>query len=234
MADNGKMKLKTIGQQTIVDQIINTLTESIIKGDYKSGSRLPSEFELMEEMQVSRNSLREAMKILSAMGIVEIKRGDGTYICSQVNPTLFDRVVYSMIYDASSSEELLELRQILDEATVQMAVSKITPYEAEKLQSSIDSMKKACENQNIQEMQQHDMEFHRILIDSCKNVFFIRIMKGVYSIFENSIGETVRLEKIDSKAPEYHQRILDCILAKDYEKIHKVVKDSLHTWRERV
>ena len=117
MAGNGRKKLETIGQQTIVDQIINTLTESIIRGDYKSGSKLPSEFELMEEMQVSRNSLREAMKILATMGIVEIKRGDGTYICSQVNPTLFDRLVYSMIYDVSSSDELLELRQILDTAS---------------------------------------------------------------------------------------------------------------------
>ena len=76
MAGNDRKRLETIGQKTIVDQIINTLTESIIRGDYKSGSKLPSEFELMEELQVSRNSLREAMKILATMGIVEIKRGD--------------------------------------------------------------------------------------------------------------------------------------------------------------
>ncbi len=166
MAGNDRKRLETIGQKTIVDQIINTLTESIIRGDYKSGSKLPSEFELMEELQVSRNSLREAMKILATMGIVEIKRGDGTYICSQVNPTLFDRLVYSMIYDVSSSDELLELRQILDESTVQLAMSKITPEEVEKLQHSIDKMKDACKNQDVEQMQTCDLEFHMLLIDS--------------------------------------------------------------------
>lgn len=234
MAGNDRKRLETIGQKTIVDQIINTLTESIIRGDYKSGSKLPSEFELMEELQVSRNSLREAMKILATMGIVEIKRGDGTYICSQVNPTLFDRLVYSMIYDVSSSDELLELRQILDESTVQLAMSKITPEEVEKLQHSIDKMKDACKNQDVEQMQTCDLEFHMLLIDSCKNIFFIRILKSVYSIFEKSIVENVRKETVDSKAPLYHQRILDCIVNKDYNTVREVVAESLATWRERV
>ena len=234
MAGNDRKRLETIGQKTIVDQIINTLTESIIRGDYKSGSKLPSEFELMEELQVSRNSLREAMKILATMGIVEIKRGDGTYICSQVNPTLFDRLVYSMIYDVSSSDELLELRQILDESTVQLAMSKITPEEVEKLQHSIDKMKDACKNQDVEQMQTCDLEFHMLLIDSCKNIFFIRILKSVYSIFEKSIVENVRKETVDSKAPLYHQRILDCIVNKDYNTVLEVVAESLATWRERV
>lgn len=75
MADNDKKRLKPIGQKTIVDQIINTIIDSIVRGDYKAGTKLPSEYELIEEMQVSRNSLREAMKILSTMGIVEIKEG---------------------------------------------------------------------------------------------------------------------------------------------------------------
>ncbi|MEY8355063.1 FadR/GntR family transcriptional regulator [Lachnospiraceae bacterium 54-53] len=234
MAADGRKKLEIIGQKTIVDQIIHTLTESILRGDYKSGSKLPSEFELMEEMQVSRNSIREAMKILATMGIVEIKRGDGTYICSQVNPTLFDKLVYSMIYDVSSSAELLELRQILDESTVQLAIIKITPEEVEKLQNSINEMKAACRNRDVERMQACDMEFHMLLIESCKNIFFIRILKSVYSIFEKSIAENVKNETIDSKAPLYHQRILDCIVHRDYNKVHRVIADSLATWRERV
>lgn len=234
MAGNDIKKLETIGQKTIVDQIINTLTESIIRGDFKSGSKLPSEFELMEQMQVSRNSLREAMKILATMGIVEIKRGDGTYICSQVNPSLFDKVVYSMIYDLSSSEELLELRQVLDEATLQLAMEKITPEEIARLQESIEQMKQACGSGDIEKMQKCDIEFHMMLIESCKNVFFVRIMKSVYNIFERSIVENVRTETVDSKAPVYHQQIVDCIVNKDYGNVHRVIAESLDTWRMQV
>lgn len=234
MAEKERERLKPIGKETIVNQIINEIVDSIINGNYKAGMKLPNEFELIEEMQVSRNSLREAMKILSAMGIVEIKRGDGTYVCSQINPTMFDKVVYSMIYDASSSAELLELRQVLDEATVQLAIEKVTQEEIELLQKNIDEMREAIRNEDIELMKKNDLEFHLMLIEDCKNIFFIRIMKGVYSIFENSIWENVNTEKVDSRAADYHQRMLDCIKNRNYEDVHQAVVDSLSTWRERV
>lgn len=234
MAEKERGKLKPIGKETIVNQIINEIIDSIVNGNYKAGMKLPNEFELIEEMQVSRNSLREAMKILSAMGIVEIKRGDGTYVCSQINPTMFDKVVYSMIYDASSSDELLELRQVLDEATVQLAIDKVTEEEMEQLQRNIDEMREAIRAHDIEQMKKNDLEFHLMLIDFCKNVFFIRIMKGVYGIFESSIWENVRIEQVDSRAADYHQRMLDCIREKKYEDVHQTVVESLSTWRERV
>lgn len=234
MGEKEKSKLKPIGKETIVNQIINEIIDSIVNGIYKAGMKLPNEFELIEQMQVSRNSLREAMKVLAAMGIVEIKRGDGTYVCSQINPTMFDKVVYSMIYDASSSDELLELRQVLDEATVQLVIEKITPEEIESLQKNIEEMREAIHNEDVELMKKNDLEFHLMMIEDCKNIFFIRIMKGVYSIFEKSIWENVTTEKVDSRAADYHQRMLDCIKNKNYEEVHQVVIDSLSTWRDRV
>ncbi len=93
-----KLKLAPIESETVVKLVIDRITSAIISGQYKIGEKLPSEYELIEELQVSRNSLREAMKILSAMGVVDIKRGDGTYICSQINPNMFDSVIYSLIF----------------------------------------------------------------------------------------------------------------------------------------
>lgn len=227
-------KLKAIGKETVVNQIINEIVDSIIKGNYRAGMKLPNEFELIEQMQVSRNSLREAMKILSAMGIVEIKRGDGTYVCSQMNPSMFDKVVYSMIYGSSTSSELLELRQVLDESTVRFAIEKADAEDIDRMQANIEKMRQAIVNQDVESIKHCDVEFHMMLIDSCKNVFFIRIMKGVYSIFENSILANVDMERMDSKAAEYHQEILDCIRERNYEGVYRAVEDSLTTWKNHV
>ena len=65
-------------------------------------------------------------------------------------------------------------------------------------------------------------------------MFFIRIVKGVYGIFERSIGQNVMQEKLDSKAPDYHQKMLECIREKDFKHVHQVVADSLITWREQL
>ena len=225
---------KTIKKQSVVDLIMDQLISDITSGVYPPGTKLPNEYELIEEMQVSRNSLREAIKILTAMGIVEIKRGDGTYVCSQVNPSVFDNVVYSMISGLSTSEELLELRQILDDAIVRLAIDKITEDEMLGLEENICKMRKALADGDTEYAQELDLQFHMMLIESCKNVFFIRISKGVYGIFERSIGQNVFLEKVDSKAPMYHEKILECIRNKEFRKVHQVVADSLITWRERI
>lgn len=229
-----KEQLRPIGQKSIVEQIIDSIMDAIVGGVYRPGTKLPSEFELMEQMQVGRNSLREAMKVLSAMGIVEIKRGDGTYISTQMNASAFDRVIYSMVYDAATGGELLELRQVLDEATVRLAMEKITPEECALLQESIAAMRLAAQKGDVAQMQGCDMAFHMGLIESCKNAFFIRIMKGVYSVFERSIGENIRIEQVDSRAPDYHQRLLDCVRGKDHAAVAAAVADSLRTWKDRV
>ena len=219
-------------KKTVVNQIIDYIQEQIIKGHYKPGTKIPNEYELINELQVSRNSLREAIKILTTMGIMEIRRGDGTYVCSQVNPSTFDTVVYSVISELSSNSELLELREVLDETTVRMAIQKITPEEINQLEENVHSMARAVKEGQYELAQEIDYQFHMILIDSCHNIFFSHILKGVYSIFQSSIGDTVRLEKIDSKAPQYHHRIIDCIKAKDFGHVHSVVADSLQTWQK--
>jgi Transcriptional regulators len=234
MEKNQEVKFESLNKGTIVEQIIQSITDSIIRGKYKAGMKLPNEYELINEFQISRNSLREAMKILSAMGIVDIKRGDGTYVSSQINPSIFDTVVYSMIYDLSTNSELLELRQILDEATVRLAIDKITREELDELYKNVDSMEEALKKGDILKSQEYDYAFHMKLIESCKNTFFVRILKGVYSIFEKSITTNVEKEKEDSLAPYYHRNILTCIEKKDYENIGKVVADSLITWYETI
>src|SRR5659263_89975 len=116
--------IKPIDGESVVQKVINRITYAINEGHFKVGDKIPSEFELMEELHVSRNSLREAMKILSALGIVEIKRGDGTYICSQIKPSMFDSLIYDLILVCSTSEEIVELRQTLDEAVLRLAIAK--------------------------------------------------------------------------------------------------------------
>ncbi len=223
-----------IDKKSIVDQVIDRIIANIINKTYSPGSKLPNEYELMSELGISRNSIREAIKILVAMGILEIKRGDGTYVCSQVNPSSFDRVLYSMISGMSTGSELLELRQVLDESTVRMATTKISQEEIELLEDNIEKMQKAFLEGDMELAREYDYDFHMMLIEACKNTFFSRLVKGVYSIFYQSIGDTVKAEKTESKAHIYHKQMLECIIHSDFQNISQVVSDSLSSWKSRV
>lgn len=234
MKNVNDMKLSPIGKETVVERIVNEIVNCIISGYYKIGSKLPNEFEMMEKLCVSRASLREAMKVLSTLGIIEIRRGDGTYVSSKVNTSLFDKVIYSMISEESTTDELLELRQILDETTLYFAMEKITDEKLENLENNIKEMEKAMQNLDVEEVKIKDYEFHIMLIKSCENVFFEHIMNGIYSIFEKSIHDTVNMEKIDTKAAFYHRQMVQCLKNKEREKVHEIIKNSLITWKDNI
>ena len=85
-AVNSMGSIHKIAVESTVDTIVNQMVEQIIDGTFCPGQRIPTELELAESFGVGRNSVREAVKILCAYGILEIRRADGTYICSDFSP----------------------------------------------------------------------------------------------------------------------------------------------------
>ncbi len=223
--------LKPIANKSVVDQIIDRVTKAIASGKYTAGKKLPSEFELMDELQVSRNSLREAFKILSSMGVLEIKRGDGTYVCSQINPSTFDTLVYGMIFDMSSSDELFELRQVLDEAMIKLASKKRTAEDISLLKTNIEKMQKAIEENDTKLAANLDYEFHMTILEVAGNVFLSRIAKGIYNLYFASIETILSEEERFSNAVKYHKGLLEVVKNGDVLHAEDAVVQSLSTWK---
>lgn len=228
------MQMIPIESDTVVERVIAQITNMISLGRFKMGQKLPSEFELMDELHVSRNSLREAMKILSALGIVEIKRGDGTYICQRVKPSMFDSVIYSLIMESSTEEEIIELRQTLDEAVLSHAIRKCTHNDIEHLQAMIEQMRAFFAEGSISRAAKLDYQFHMYLTQCSRNSFLTRIVTGVYRLFEGSIEKNIRTEELFAMADQHHQEIVDCLKARDESQIRNVVTNSLSSWRQNI
>ncbi len=223
-----------INRKTIVDQIVEAMIHSVATGRFPIGTKLPSEYELMEELGVSRNSLREAVKTLVSMGILEIKRGDGTYVCSQMNPSALDTLVYGMIFDLSTSRELVELRETFDQVIVRMAIAKATEPDIERLQLNINEFRQCIRLRDYKGAARLDYEFHTKLIEIMDNVFLRRIIRGVYQLFVHSIEKNIETEENFALADQYHQAMLDCIKSRDEGAVVKVVSDSLSSWKRNL
>ena len=95
-----------------VDFVVDSIKELLLGKKVFPGDRLPPETELCRLLSVSRGSVREAMKILSALGIVEVKRGDGTYISTGSGEVMFDPLLFSLIVSQPAFAELKELRRM--------------------------------------------------------------------------------------------------------------------------
>jgi DNA-binding FadR family transcriptional regulator len=101
-----KMKLEPINNESIVNGVLKRITDSIASGELKPGDKLPTEVEFIEKLGVGRNSVREAIKMLSAMGVLEVKRGNGTYIATKVSPAIFNPLVFSLLLEPKSIDDL--------------------------------------------------------------------------------------------------------------------------------
>ncbi|WP_461206249.1 FadR/GntR family transcriptional regulator [Clostridium sp. DL1XJH146] len=226
--------LTPVGGGSVVDKTINRIIEAISVGSFKMGEKLPNEYELIKELEISRNSLREAMRVLSAVGVVEIRRGDGTYVCDQVNPSLFDTMIYGLVFDVSSSSELIELRQSLDEITLKLAIEKADDDDINELRHYLEAMETYIENGDFIAAADADYNFHIKIVDIGRNKLLSRIVKGVYQFFKVSIYRNIEAEEKFSHATEYHEEILDLIVTKDKSHVEDVIKMSLNSWRNNI
>ena len=216
--------MQPASNSTVVENVLQQIRNAISSGRFRSGDRLPSEFELMKELNVSRNSLREAMKILSAIGVVEIRRGDGTYVCNEVKPSFIDTISYSVLLESSSAEELIEFRQTLDEDVLHMAVRRATDEDIRQLQEYINQMRAKFNDGEIGAAAKYDYLFHQYMAKCTRNRLLERMVLGVYS----------RTEELFASADQHHQAMLDCIKQRDESKVEAVIAQTLSSWRKDV
>ena len=87
------IQLKRIKSESVVQQIIDSLVEAMIRKELKPGDQIPTEMELAERLGVGRNSVREAIKILVYFGVLEIRRAEGTYVCEGFTDTMIDPII---------------------------------------------------------------------------------------------------------------------------------------------
>lgn len=223
--------MKRIDNNSVVDKVVKQITDSIVQGELKPGDKIPTEIELIETLQVGRNSIREAIKMLLALGLLEIRRGDGTYITKNIQPSVLDPLIYSVIIEQSSRTEIFELRETLEVDILELAIDKANEEDINKLKKLLIEADKAFNNKDFNKLTELDLQFHFTLIEIAGNKLLGRIAKGIMQLFFSSIQKTLENHKaIDEDYNRNHKSILALIINKDKQNIKNVIKKSLEDW----
>lgn len=226
---------KEIKKESVVDTIVKQMSDAIISGQLKPGDKIPTENELMTTLGVGRNSVREAVKMLSAIGVLEIRRGDGTYIKDKVDFSKVDILFYSIILEKSSKEQVLEARQSIEELILQLIVNKVSQEEIEMLSTMQQDLSKALSDQNHMLAADLDLKFHCALADLTKNPIISRMAKSIMELFHFSIKKTIESQQVlDFIHNNHHDNMIDILKTKDTTRIKSVIMDSLHVWKNNI
>ena len=163
--------------------VIDLIIKDIRLHKYKPGDRLPTELELMEQTGLSRSSVREAIKVLSAMGVVRIQRGSGTFISDASSVVGLESITYSLLMDSTPKKQALEFRKCIESMLYSATAEKITEEEILQLEKNISDSYEAYNRRDIPKLIELDQAFHMMIISFSRNLYLEKLLRGVYEFF---------------------------------------------------
>ncbi len=161
----------------LTDEAILRIKEMIVSGSLKAGDRLPREADLADQLGLSRNSLREAVRALSLINILDVRQGDGTYVTSLESNLLLDALTFVVDFHRDDSVlEFLRVRRILEPAAAAMAAGRVTPDGVAAMQRTIDLSAPGMTPEDLLAL---DVEFHRMVGEASGNSVLASLIEGL-------------------------------------------------------
>lgn len=219
-------------RESAVDIVVNNIKQLLVEQKLKPGDRLPNEMEISRGMGVSRGSVREAMKILSAFGLIDIQVGNGTYVSRHPGNTLMDALLFSFLVANPDTKQLYELRYFIEVDILELILRHYPENKPERLalRKNLDALSKMMAGDiSLSELSENDIEFHHLLGACTKN----ELMQRIYSILINFLEPTIRASHRRQKGEitfRAHSRILEVIEAGDREHIDEAIRMSSDIW----
>lgn len=229
------MEFEKIGSGSVVDAVLKQIKDSIMNDVLKPGEKIPTEVELIEQLGVGRNSVREAIKMLVALGVLEVRRGQGTFVATTIKPTFLDPLVFSLIIEPKSNKNLYELRYLFDSMVMYNVLTKATADDCLRLEKCILEAKTAYEAKSHEKdydfFVEKDLAFHEILLELTDNPLIIRIGQTILGLFPEYIKRSIMQENGIKRSIMNHSNILEIIRNKDAQKVMEITEKSLSEWK---
>lgn len=203
-----------LSAMAVTDHAITRIKSMIISGELKPGMRLPPEKELSERLGLSRSSMREAVKALEVIRVLDVRRGDGTYVTS-LDPTLLLEAISFVIdlHDDASVLEIFEVRRVLEEAAAARATSRMTDEQIAALRADLDQVVKAA---TVEELVEHDLRFHKGITDAAGNNYLGSLIDSISSATVRArIWRGITQAGVVERTLADHTAILDAIEMRD-------------------
>ena len=223
-----------IGRKSMAEQVVQRILDLVKGGHLVAGERLPAERELAVQLDVSRPTIREALRALSILGVLEIRHGGGVYVTSLDEDDLLSPLDFYVSLNADNLAELFDARMSYDAMIAGLAVERLSDGDIEQLQRLVDAQRAEPENADL--FHDTDAEFHKIIFEASGNAFLCRVGKLLMAL-----GETGRRAFLESTATRLrsiadHEVIVAALRARDHASAQQAVRQHMinvrKAWQE--
>ncbi|MEH7382971.1 FadR/GntR family transcriptional regulator [Bacillus sp. JJ1533] len=208
------MEYKKIKPKKIYEEVTDALQEAIRSGKLKPGTKLDSVQQLAESFQVGRSAIREALTALKAMGLIEMRQGEGTYVKEFQAEDFTFPLATAMLMNQQDVMHLLEVRKIIETGAAATAAKKHIQQNLEKMKSALKGMKVALGNEELGETA--DLQFHLAISEATQNPLLANLLLHVSDLMQETMKETRRItlfseEKTTERLYNEHLAIYEAI-----------------------
>lgn len=214
-------QIDPIKREPVATQVARRLVEYLLSGAVEPGTRMPSERQLAEAFGVGRSAMREAIKALSLIGLVEVRQGDGTYLRKADSALLPEVIEWGLLLGERRTMDLVEARQEIEIIIAGLAARRRTDKDIEDLRRILHRMEETTVPSSFVEA---DVAFHMRLADASDNLVLRDIHSSVQALLRTWIGRVLAAE--GSREPSYleHVPIFEAIVAGDSEAAERAMK----------
>ncbi|MFS0822055.1 FadR/GntR family transcriptional regulator [Bacillus sp. 1P02SD] len=229
------MEYKKIKPKKIYEEVTDALQEAIRSGKLKPGTKLESVQQLAESFQVGRSAIREALTALKAMGLIEMRQGEGTYVKEFHAEDLTFPLATAMLMNQQDVMHLLEVRKIIETGAAATAAKKHTSENLSKIESALNGMKIALGNEELGETS--DLQFHLAISEATQNPILTNLLLHVSDLMQETMKETRRItlfskEKTTERLYNEHLSIYEAIAAGNEEAARSAMLSHLNNVEE--
>ena len=214
---------------SVVEYVVNNLKELILSGKFTVGDRFLTENEICTKYNVSRSSAREALRILSAVGYLEISRGRGAFV-SSIDDSDFSFFLKNFHSENSQClRKVIEARLMLEPSAVAKAAECRSEENLKKILAIFNEMQDAFDKHDVTSVSALDEKFHMALVDATENEYLSRINAFIQKNVSAYRAKIFRVEPYFPLAQTEHRNILNAIVEKDSAAAQKMVKEHILT-----
>jgi DNA-binding FadR family transcriptional regulator len=228
------IEMQPVERKPLTSYVMESIRELIIANDLQPGDALPPEGAISAQLGISRTAVREAVKILAALGIVDVKHGHGLFVKGFDFDALLDSLYYSLAVEGRHIVELLEVREGLEIVFVPSVVKNIMERDIQELQAIVDAMKAKSMRGEI--FPDEDRQFHLILYRCTGNSLLLRLIRIFWLAFRQLRSAWLESGwEVDSViTAQDHVAILEALRSRDVDLLRQRIIDHYEPIRRQL
>lgn len=217
--------------ESATPEITRHLLEYLLSGDISPGERLPSERRLAEMLAVGRGAVRETIKSLSLLGLLDVRRGDGTYLSGSSSELLPRVIEWGLLLGEHPVRDLMEARDHLEVDAAGLAAERRDPAAVLRIRACIEDMRAAVDLQTYVDA---DIAFHLAVTEASQNAVFANLLRSIQALLRDWARRALELDHEVEVALAMHLPIVDAIGEGDAEAARAAMTAHNVRWQARV